>query len=328
MLLADEAHFQKLVTRPLYQKAESSGETSPLLQRLCDLARHTSYLLAGPEQNWSEDELRLLAGAFLALFRIDPDACLGYPRLAPLATLCLNHSLHVLFITALLAEQMDFSEAQSESLAAAALTMNIADMPLQERLQTQLGYASAEDWVKLREHPTDAAAMLERAGVSDSDWLDNVRQHHENLDGSGYPARLSGMQISLAARILRVADVYCTKINAPHYHPPTSARMAFQELFGHEHSHLDTQIGALLLRRIGLFPPGTLVRLANRETACITRLGRNGHVRLAVSFMDARGHMLEMPRDRDLETRTYVIHSRISPDPAWPPINWPRLWGY
>jgi hypothetical protein len=148
------------------------------------------------------------------------------------------------------------------------------------------------------------------------------------MDGSGYPGNLAGSQITLPARILRVADFYCAKINGRHYRPPKSLRVAFKELFGADRAHLDTQIATLLLRRIGLFPPGTLVRLANRENACITRLGRNGQIRFAVSFMDARGRPLDSPKDRNLEMRIYAIRNLITPEPVWPKINWNLLWGY
>ena len=328
MLLADELQYQKLACRPLYQLAEAGADSIQPLQRLSELAKYTAALLAGPEQGLSEEELRLLTRAFLALFRSDPDACLGYPRLVPIAPAWFSHCLHVLFISVLLADHLDFSEDQTESLAAAALTMNMADIPLHERLHKQSGLASSTDWMKLRMHPAESAAMLERIRVADKNWLDSVLQHHENMDGSGYPANLAGAQITLAARILRVADFYCTKINSRHYRPPKSLRHALKELFGDERTRLDTQIATLLLRRVGLYPPGTLVRLANRENACITRLGRNGRIRFAISFMDARGRPLETPRDRDLETHIYAIRNLIEPEPVWPKINWNLLWGY
>lgn len=328
MLLADAAHFQRLASRPLYQMAETDVRTAQPLLRLGELAKYTGSLLAGPEQGLTEEELRLLARAFLAVFRVDPDACLGYPRIAPVPPQYLYHCLHVMFVSVLLADRLDFSETQIESLAAAALTMHMADIPLHERLLKQGGSISGEDWGRLRSHPTEAAAMLERVGVTDRDWLDSVRQHHEHMDGSGYPANLNGAQIALSARILRVADAYCSKIDSRHYRPPKSTRFAFKELFGNGRAHLDMQIAALLLRRIGLYPPGTLVRLANRENACITRLGCNGRIRFAVSFMDARGRALESPRERNLETRAYAVRNLIDPDPAWPKINWNRLWGY
>ncbi len=326
MLLADAAHFDKLAARPLYLQAAPGIETTQPLQRLGDIAAHTAKLLAGPEAGLSEEELRLLARAFVALFRIDPDACLGYPRLAPVGSGTLNHDLHVLFVAVMLADYLEFSEAQSESLAAAALTMNMTDIPLHERLYD--GFVSGDDWIKLRAHPGDAADLLQRVGIRDPDWLECVRQHHENMDGSGYPGNLKGGDISLAARILHVADVYCTKIGARHYRPPKSSHVAFKELFGAERNYLDSQIASLLLRRLGLFPPGTLVRLANRESACITRPGRNGRVRFAISFLDARGRPLESPRERDLTTRAYAVRNLISVEPLWPKINWSQLWGY
>jgi len=70
------------------------------------------------------------------------------------------------------------------------------------------------------------------------------------------------------------------------------------------------------------------VRLANRENACITRLGRSGQSHFAVSFMDPRGRVLESPRERNLESRAYAIQNLIDLDPVWPKINWNLLWGY
>jgi hypothetical protein len=326
LCLADAAHYQKLAARSLYRRAASGNDSVQPLPRLREIAAHTTNLVTGPQARLSEAELRLLARAFIALFRIDPDACLGYPRLAPVAPPGLNHDLHALFISILLADQLEFTEQRIESLAAAALTMNIADMSLHERSLN--GGLSSSDQVAMRAHPGHAANILEGCGVTDSEWLDSVRQHHENLNGGGYPDKLSGAQIGLAARVLHVADVYCDKLAGRHYRPPKTLRLAFKEWFGGERAHLDTQIVNLLLRRVGLYPPGTLVRLANRETACITRLGRNGQVHFATSFLDARGRALDPPRERNLETRAYALRNHLSPDPAWPAIAWPLLWGY
>lgn len=326
MLLADAAQYERLAMRPLYQQAAPGSDSIRPLQRMHDIAAHTAKLLAGPAAGLSEEELRLLARAFVALYRVDPNACLGYPRVAPVAPPWLNISLHALFVSVLLADQLEFSESQIESLAAAALTMNMSDIPLHERMHD--GFFSSADWSMLRAHPAASADLLERAGVRDPDWLSSVRQHHENMDGSGYPANLAGAQISLPARLLHVADVYCGKLAGRAYRPPKSSRLAFKALFGTERTQIDMQIASLLLRRIGLLPPGTLVRLSNRETACITGIGRNGHIPFAVSFLDARGRALESPRERNLELRAYAIRYPVDADPLWPKINWSQLWSY
>jgi len=180
----------------------------------------------------------------------------------------------------------------------------------------------------LRAHPGHAADLLQSLGIDDTLWLDTVRQHHENMDGSGYPEGIEGARIGLPARILRVADIYCTRISGRNYRPPKSGRYALRELFGRQRSQLDSQIAILLVRRVGWYPPGSLIRLASRESACVTRRNRGGFIRFAVSFLDARGRPFDPPRERDLTTRTHRPRGVLMLDPAWPKIEWKQLWGY
>lgn len=323
LVLADAAHFNKLTTRALFRMGEEGAGGDTPLDRLAALAKQAEEVLDKP----NEATIREVALALLALLRADADACLGYASLVPLARPSVNHALRVLFIVGLLAAQMGLSDVDQESLAAAALTMNIASLDLHDRLHAYAGQVPEADRVMLRGHPQAGVALLERAGVADKMWLEAVGQHHENMDGSGYPAGLSGGMISLSARLLRVADFYCAKISGRYYRPPKSASLAFQELFGRDKALLDSQIAAQLLRRLGIYPPGTLVRLATRETACIAR-GAQGGARWAVSFLDARDRALEPPQARDLGARNHAIIGTAECRPGWPTINWMAVWGY
>lgn len=324
LLLADAALFNKLTARALYREGEGEEAVDAPLGRLVELAKLVEASLKNPDA----EAIWAVARALLAVYRDDADACLGYASLVPLARPSVGHALRVLFIAGLLAEQLEFSEAEQESLAAAALTMNAASLDLHDRLHACAGVLPQADRTVLRGHPQASAAWLERAGVTDALWLDAVSQHHENMDGSGYPAGLSGGALALGARVLRVADFYCAKVTGRHYRPPSSARAAFQELFGREKAHLDRLIATQLLRRMGLYPPGTLVRLANREIACIARRAQGGSARWAVSVLDARGRALERPRERDLTSRNYAIIGTAERQPGWPTIDWMAVWGY
>lgn len=323
LVLADAAHFNKLTTRALFRKGEDGAGGDTPLDRLAALAKRAEEVLDKP----NEAAIREVALALLALLRADSDACLGYASLVPLARPSVNHALRVLFIVGLLATQMGLSDSEQESLVAAALSMNIASLDLHDRLHAFAGQVPEADRVMLRGHPQAGVALLERAGVADKTWLEAVGQHHENMDGSGYPAGLSGGMITLSARLLRVADFYCAKISGRYYRPPKSASLAFQELFGRDKALLDSQVAAQLLRRLGIYPPGTLVRLATRETACIAR-GAQGGARWAVSFLDARDRAMEPPQARDLGARNHAIIGTAECQPGWPTINWMAVWGY
>ncbi len=328
LVITDEAHFLKLIGRPLFRNMDKGLDSNKLLDRLAALYQQAEGLISAPAGVLDPARIAQVARDLCAVFQVDPDACLGYPRLVRLARPSVSHSLHVMFIALMLADQMDISETEREYLACAALTMNMADLALHDRLVDQASTLSGEEQHLLTSHPARTAELLAGAGLDNPVWLESVTQHHENMDGSGYPAGLSGGSIRLTARILRVADTYCAKITGRHYRPPKSGRFALQEIFGRERGRLDSQIATLLLRRIGLFPPGTLVRLANRENACITRRARSGMVRLAVSFMDPRGRPLDPPRERDMSTRTHHLRAVLEAEPAWPKIDWKHLWGY
>lgn len=333
MVVVDEAHFRKLVSRPLYREIES-GEQLPLppginlLERLDTLAREAEALLTPPHSPLLADQLKELLRALLKTLQADPEACLGYLRRAMPARPGVHHALHVLVVAVLLSERLDYDEVQQFSLAGAALTMNLPLLAIQDRLHHYPGPLGEADRAAIASHPLDAAEMLLGGGVTDKDWLTAVAQHHENIDGSGYPRGLGIEAISPMARLLRVADVYCAKISGRHYRPPQSPRTAMKDIFGRERTQLDPQISAQLLRAMGLYPPGTLVRLANGEAACITRRGRGGLAHFATSFLDSRGRPMEIPRERPLDRAAFALRGFLEAEPEWPAINWKTLWGY
>lgn len=328
LVIPDEAHFLKLIDRPLFFKSDPGQGIGDLPDRLAELARRAEELLSVPSGKLDPSGIVQTVRDLCDVFRADSDVCLGYPRLVPLARPSIAHSLQAMFTALFLADQMELSQQQRESLAGAALTMNLADLDLHDRLANQSAPLSREERQQLATHPIRSAEMLAGAGLDDLDWLETVLQHHENMDGSGYPAKLPASGIRLSARILRVADTYCARLSKRHYTPPKSGHISLSEFLGRELGRLDSQIATLLLRRIGLFPPGTLVRLASREYACVTRRWRSGIVRYAVSFMDARGRPLDPPRERDLSTRNNQMRGVLESESAWPKVNWKYLWGY
>lgn len=328
LVISDETHFLKLIERPLFLKCDPGQGMGGLPDRLAELVRLAEEQLSAPPGKLDPSGIVQTVGDLRVIFHLDSDVCLGYPRLVTLARPSIAHSLQVMFTALLLADQMELSEQERNSLAGAAMTMNLADLDLHDRLASQSAPLSREEKQRLATHPVRTAEMLAGAGLDDLDWLETVLQHHENMDGSGYPAKLSAASIRLTARILRVADTYCARLAKRHYTPPKVGHISLAEFLGRELGRLDSQIATLLLRRIGLFPPGTLVRLASREYACITRRWRSGIVRYAVSFMDARGRPLDPPRERDLSTRTHQLRGVLEAESAWPKINWKYLWGY
>ncbi len=321
--------LHRLTQQPLFRKPDGLPQGDNPGRRLRQVVGILSDLLLEPPLLGLAAAVQEQAAQLLAIYLQDPDAALGLARRLPVRGLAVRHCLQSALVAAVMGECLGWPETRLKSLIAAALTMNLAQMRLHEHLAHGARVLTDTQREAIRQHPLRSAEMLTHAGVKDEEWLSAVRAHHEHLDGSGYPACLSGEAIPLSARILRVADYYCAKVGARHYRPPRSPEQALRELFGTQRQRLDMRLAAHLLRRLGLYPPGTLVRLANRETAVVTRQpGSRKAPRLVVSFLDYRGQLRERPLARDVTHHVTAIVGLVEMDPRWDDLPWEQYWGY
>ncbi len=327
-LVADAEQFQTLTAQSQFIQSATGPEGFRPLQRLQALSANLQALLEEPEAYALDAAVPDLARELMILYRADPDACLGLTRVMPHGSPSARHAMLSAIVVDLMGSSMDLPDSTLQSTVAAALTMNIAAVGLHDALARGTAPLDAARRAQQRRHPEDGADLLWKAGVRDAVWLDTVRRHHENLDGTGYPAGLEGAEIPLPARLVRIADYYCAKLSARHYRLPKSADVALRAIFGDERGKLDTQFATLLLRRLGIYPPGTLVRLNNLETALVTRFSHMGRVNRVVSFLNRGEHLLSQPKVRDIGVRHFGIRGPTEPHRYWPEIDWEQFWGY
>lgn len=320
--------LRKLLVRPLFRKPHEAPEGLNPAERMPALMAELERLGRIPPDENLDDGVRALARELINLAQFDADATLGLARLLPMASQALRHCLMCAILCHQLGLEIGVEEIGLENLVCAALTMNFAALALHEAVARGHTQYTDDERRQIRSHPKASADLLHKRGVDSPDWLNAVRQHHEHMDGSGYPEGLIGVQINLLARIIRVADYFCAKIVGRGYRPPRTPRFAFQEIFGKEHGRLDSQIAVILLRLVSPLPPGTLVRLASRETAVIARLNGKGGIASAVSVLDSKGRTSLGPMERDITTKKHAPRGIAEQQYNWPPIEWGQVWGY
>lgn len=117
-----------------------------------------------------------------------------------------GHEQRVAQLVRLIAEEMGLDEVDITSIEMAALLHDIGKLRIPAEILTKPGALSTAEFNLIKEHPLQGYEILRGIAFP---WpiADIVAQHHERIDGSGYPAALKGDEISLAARILSVADV-------------------------------------------------------------------------------------------------------------------------
>ena len=167
-----------------------------------------------------------LGDGVAALVRQEPDVAI-YQMLRQeahhLRMYGLTHAVLSAALCLLVSARLQWSEAAQRSLLMAALTMNITVLELQARYAVY-GRLTADLREELERHPDDAVTRLRSAGVTDEDWLRSVAEHHEHVDGKGYPRRLR--EVSEAAQLLRLVDVFLAKISRREGRPAIDVREA------------------------------------------------------------------------------------------------------
>jgi HD-GYP domain-containing protein (c-di-GMP phosphodiesterase class II) len=219
----------------------------------------------------------------------------------------LAHLLHAAAVCALLGHRLGWTPERQRSLVGAALTMNLPIIDLQCRLASRGGRLMPPQRAAIDKHPADAVALLQAAGLSDAEWLEAVGQHHELPGGGGYPQGLA--QPTETAQLLHLVDVFLAKLASRGGRVGLSAPAAAKSLYTGSNGH---PFAALLVKEFGLYPPGTLVKLASGETAVAIRRGATGSTPLVSAVMNRHGDALGAPVRRDTAHAEHAITGLVA----------------
>ena len=141
-----------------------------------------------------------------------------------------GHSERVRVFADLIAAELKIDEAAQARLRWAALLHDVGKLEVPKELLNKPGRPDEEEWKVLHRHPEEGARLVAPLLPWLGEWGRAVVEHHERYDGTGYPHRLKAYEISLAARIVAVADTYEVMTAPRPYKRSMSVEAARQEL--------------------------------------------------------------------------------------------------
>lgn len=317
-----EDQLERLIERGAYYD-EIPDETLPessLAEQVCIREMLASIIgeyepvLARPHHALVPDEILGIARQIQAACRLDPEPALACIQLQRASRYSLRHSFHTAILTEVLLTRAGRDEAHRLHAVAGALTMNVAMLSLQDDLYQQNAALTDEQKRMVVGHTLSGVRILKEVGVAHPVWLDVVEHHHEMLDGSGYPKRLRGESLSLEAQVVSLADRYSAMVSERAYRPGTLPHVAAKELLSRHAATIDPAIGAMFLKEIGLYPPGTVVTLANAELAVVVRRTLNPAQPIVRSVRAPSGVRYPEPPKRLTSKATYAIRDVLGPE--------------
>jgi len=155
-------------------------------------------------------------------------------------------------------------------LGLAALVHDIGQLRLPLNLLRKVQPYSSQDHRLIQAHCDMGQAMLNQFPDFPEESKQMVQQHHERLDGSGYPKGLRGEEISELTQILSIADTYDAQISGRCSQPPVPPARALAELYkAAVAGQYSTALVQRLIQLLGVYPIGSLVRLNTGEEAVV-----------------------------------------------------------
>ncbi|MDR1351616.1 MAG: HD-GYP domain-containing protein [Zoogloeaceae bacterium] len=210
------------------------------------------------------------------------------------------HSVAVCALMIALARQLQFDEEQVRNAGLAGLIHDLGKMRIPPEVLNKNGKLTDAEFDLMKTHPREGYEILKRNQTVSPEVMDVCLSHHEKLDGSGYPRKLKGDQISLFARMGAICDVYDAITSQRPYKSgwdPAESLHKMSEWRG----HLDMYLFRAFVKGLGIYPVGSLVRLNSGRIGVVIEQSPKSLLtpRIRV-FFSARGNSRIPPEIVDL----------------------------
>ena len=229
----------------------------------------------------------------------DTDSALANQHLDYDTSYAVIHHLQSAILCELIGKKMGVREDSRLPLVKAGLTHDIGLIDIQDELDRQHMPLTPLQRDRITRHPADSEWILASLGATEAAWLDPVRHHHERLDGTGYPDGTHGDAISTPTRVLAIADIYSAMVRDRPYRKAMVSGEAMRKLMLEQGQKTDNRLIHMMIKEIGVFPPGAIVRLANGEIAVVKKRSANSASPLVCAFIKPDGMPMLTPLQRD-----------------------------
>lgn len=240
----------------------------------------------------------------------NPGALISLARLKTADDYTFMHSVAVCALMIALARQLGLEEAQVRDAGMAGLLHDLGKAMIPLEILNKPGKLTDEEFDLVKTHPEEGyKLLLEGRGVSEV-TKDVCLHHHEKIDGSGYPKKLNGDTMSIFAKMGAVCDVYdAVTSNRPYkagWDPAESIkRMAEWK------GHFDPAVFQAFVKSLGIYPIGSLVRLASGKLGVVIEQGEQSLLKPKVKvFFSTKAQAYIKPEVIDLARSAEKIAGR------------------
>ena len=222
------------------------------------------------------------------------------------------HSVNTCVLSVLIAVNLDYPEGKLTDLALGTMLHDIGMMMLPDALLMKMGNLTPEESKQVQQHPEDGFNILRTVREIPITVAHIAYQHHERVDGKGYPRNLTADKILEFAKVAAVADTFVALVSDRPYRKGMVPHEAYEVMMALADSYVDRDILHLFLTHVAIYPVGAVVQLDNGQHGVVTKVLPRLQTRPQVRLLtDQQGNLLSEQTEIDLTQHLTLMISRV-----------------
>ena len=224
------------------------------------------------------------------------DAMLCLARIRAKDAYLMEHSMNVAILLANFGRYLGLDRSVLKELTLGGLLHDVGKIMTPDEVLNKPGKLTDEEFGVMRQHVVHSYDILSNTAGITPTMLEVAANHHERLDGTGYPQRLKGDQLSLYTRMSGIVDVYDAVTADRVYKQGMQPTQAFRILLKGINQHFDAELVTKFIKCMGVYPVGTLVQLSNQRLAVVMQRNEQQPLKpvVKVIYHATQRHYLEV----------------------------------
>jgi putative nucleotidyltransferase with HDIG domain len=198
-----------------------------------------------------------------------PDALVLLASLGNRDRSLVTHALSVCTLSLALGRSLGFETDTLVDLGLGALLHDIGEIKIPDRALDNVANASEEERALVEGHTIIGAMMLKKQGNLPDNVIAIVHDHHERADGSGYPGKLTGAEISLHTKIVSIVDTYDNILSGINEYESMNVDDALKSMYAWRRDLFDELLVEKFIQCIGIYPLGSVVELRTGQIGIV-----------------------------------------------------------